>query len=62
VVGLVGDEQRRHRLRAPAVHSRAGGDVTLQLPWKTGSGGRVTFPTVAGRTYNITPKGRWEER
>jgi len=59
---LVSAEQRGGVVDRIRVHSRAGGDVTLQLPWKTGSGGRVTFPTVAGRTYNITPKGRWEER
>ncbi|MEZ0115197.1 hypothetical protein ABH920_009232 [Catenulispora sp. EB89] len=58
---LVSAEQRGGVVEHIRLHSQAGGDVTLQLPWKSGSGGRVTFRTVAGRTYNITPKGRWDE-
>ena len=67
---LVSAAQRAGAVAQVRLHSRVGGDATLQLPWNSGSarvtdesrggrvpatvsGGRVTFRTIANRTYRI---------
>ncbi|WP_194925403.1 glycosyl hydrolase family 95 catalytic domain-containing protein [Catenulispora pinisilvae] len=62
---LVGAEQRGGKVGQVRLHSRVGGDATLQLPWNTGSaqvvdeshGGRVWASASGGRVTWRTEAG-----
>jgi hypothetical protein len=63
---LVSAEQRAGAVDRVRLHSRAGGDATLQLPWNSGSarvldesrGGRVAASVSGGRVTFRTTAGR----